>query len=87
MVAVNVSYALDHYAPLLLSLQDCNFVRETFTSITTQYCPKLEYNLRTVNAGLALISIGVMLCLVLWIFYANRPRREEVFVDRSEVKV
>ncbi|KAM0945908.1 putative transmembrane protein [Dioscorea sansibarensis] len=87
VVAVNVSYALDHYAPLLLSLQDCNFVRETFTSITTQYCPKLEYDLRMVNAGLALISIGVMLCLVLWMFYANRPRREEVFVDRSEVKV
>eukprot|EP00268_Persea_americana_P045738 TRINITY_DN4680_c1_g2_i7.p1 TRINITY_DN4680_c1_g2~~TRINITY_DN4680_c1_g2_i7.p1 ORF type:complete len:549 (-),score=68.72 TRINITY_DN4680_c1_g2_i7:556-2202(-) len=79
VAAVNVSYALDYYAPLVLSLQDCNFVRDTFTNITTLYCPHLEHYLKMVNAGLALISVGVMLCLVLWIVYANRPRREEVF--------
>lgn len=88
VAAVNVSYALDHYAPLLLSLQDCGFVRQTFNSITTDYCPDLEHGLNMVNIGLALISIGVMLCLILWIVYANRPRREEVFVTKlSEVKV
>lgn len=88
VAAVNVSYALDHYAPLLLSLQDCAFVRQTFNSITTDYCPDLEHGLNMVNIGLALISIGVMLCLILWIVYANRPRREEVFVTKlSEVKV
>jgi len=88
LAAVNVIYALDHYAPLLLSLQDCNFVRETFNSITTFYCPDLEHGLKMVNVGLALISIGVMLCLILWIVYANRPRREDVFVTTlSEVKV
>lgn len=79
VAAVNVSYALDYYAPLVLSLQDCKFVRDTFTTITTMYCPHLEQYLKMVNAGLALISVGVMLCLVLWIVYANRPRREEVF--------
>ncbi|XP_020251729.1 uncharacterized protein LOC109829067 [Asparagus officinalis] len=89
VAAVNVSYALDHYAPLLLSLQDCNFVRETFNSITTFYCPNLEHGLKLVNLGLAFISTGVMLCLILWIVYANRlRRREEVFVTTpSEVKV
>ncbi|KAJ6853644.1 uncharacterized protein M6B38_113470 [Iris pallida] len=88
VTAVNVSFALDHYTPLLLSLRDCHFVRDTFRSITTMYCPSLEHALRIVNAGLALISTGVMLCLVLWIMYANRPQREEVFVTtQSEVKV
>ncbi|KAK3024114.1 hypothetical protein RJ639_043573 [Escallonia herrerae] len=83
--AVNISYALEHYAPPLLSLQDCNFVRDTFRNITSDHCPPLEQHLRTVNAGLALISVGVMLSLALWMLYANRPRREEVFVKLSSL--
>ncbi|KAL4569407.1 hypothetical protein LXL04_025043 [Taraxacum kok-saghyz] len=77
--AVNISYALQHYAPPLLSLQDCNFVRETFRIITSDHCPPLEDRLRMVNTGLALVSVGVMFSLALWIMYANRPQREEVF--------
>lgn len=80
VMAANVSYALYYYTPLLLNLQDCKFVRDTFSTITTQYCPNLEGHLRLVCAGLALISTGVLLCLVLWVFYANRPRRVEEFV-------
>ncbi|KAL5726637.1 hypothetical protein ACHQM5_009664 [Ranunculus cassubicifolius] len=83
MTAVNVSYALYHYAPPLLGLSNCNFVRETFKTITSRYCPPLERYLQMVVAGLGLISVGVMLCLVLWIIYANRPQREEVFVKES----
>ncbi|XP_068643356.1 uncharacterized protein [Aristolochia californica] len=84
--AVNVSYALLHYGPLVLSLQDCNFVRDTFTTITTLYCSPLGRYLKLVNAGLALISVGVMLCLLLWIVYANHPLpREEVFVKQVSV--
>lgn len=81
VAAVNESYALEHYAPPLLSFQDCNFVRDTFQNITSSYCPPLGHHLKIVNAGLALISVGVLLCLVLWIMYANRPQREEVFVN------
>ncbi|KAL3636019.1 hypothetical protein CASFOL_020566 [Castilleja foliolosa] len=82
--AINVSYGLKHYTPPLLSLQNCNFVRETFRNITSSYCPPLEHNLRTVNAGLALISVGVMLSLALWMIYANRPQREEVFAGLTK---
>ncbi|KAF4394279.1 hypothetical protein CsatB_022970 [Cannabis sativa] len=85
VAAVNESYALEHYTPPLLSLQDCNFVRDTFRNITSSYCPPLDRHLKTVNAGLALISVGVLLCLVLWILYANRPQREEVFVKLSSL--
>lgn len=81
--AVNESYALEHYTPLLLSLQNCNFVRDTFKEITSSYCPPLNHYLRVINVGLGLISVGVLLCLVLWILYANRPQREEVFVKLS----
>ncbi|XP_062170720.1 uncharacterized protein LOC133876455 [Alnus glutinosa] len=83
VVAVNESYALEHYTPPLLSLQDCNFVRDTFKMITTSYCPPLGHYLKIVNAGLVMISVGVLLCLVLWILYANRPQREEAFVNLS----
>ncbi|KAL3830819.1 hypothetical protein ACJIZ3_019621 [Penstemon smallii] len=85
VAAVNVSYALEYYTPPLLSLQNCNFVRDTFKNITSNYCPRLEQYLRIVNAGLALISVGVMLSLALWILYANRPQREEeAFAKLSE---
>ncbi|KAK7308258.1 hypothetical protein VNO77_41860 [Canavalia gladiata] len=80
VAAVNESYALEHYTPLLLSLQNCNFVRDTFKEITSSYCPPLNHYLKVINVGLGLISIGVLLCLVLWILYANRPQREEEFV-------
>ncbi|XP_058181307.1 uncharacterized protein LOC131299743 [Rhododendron vialii] len=68
VAAVNVSVALQLYAPPLLSLQDCNFVRDTLQNITSSsnYCPPLEHDLQTVNAALALISVGIMLCLALW---------------------
>ncbi|XP_028790939.1 uncharacterized protein LOC114746824 [Neltuma alba] len=81
--AVNESYALEHYTPLLLNLQNCNFVRETFEEITSSYCPPLNHYLKVINAGLGLISVGVLLCLVLWILYANRPQREEEFAKPS----
>ncbi|XP_047965987.1 uncharacterized protein LOC125210479 [Salvia hispanica] len=83
LTALNVSYALEHYAPVLLNLQNCNFVRDTFRNITSSYCPPLDRYLRVVNAGLGLISVGVMLSLALWILYANRPQRVEVFAKLS----
>lgn len=73
VAAANESYALDYYAPRLLDLQNCNFVRDAFQEIATRYCPPLRRYLKMVEAGLGLISAGVMLCLILWIFYANRP--------------
>ncbi|KAJ8770280.1 hypothetical protein K2173_012750 [Erythroxylum novogranatense] len=83
VAAVNESYALEYYTPILLSLQDCKFVRDTFQEITRMYCPPLERYLKIVSAGLGLISVGVLLCLVLWMLYANRPQREEEFVKQS----
>lgn len=80
VAAVNESYALEHYAPPLLSLQNCDFVRETFQETTSSFCPPLNHYLEIIIAGLGLISVGVLLCLVLWILYANRPQKEEVFV-------
>ncbi|KAL6529188.1 hypothetical protein OROGR_014811 [Orobanche gracilis] len=81
--AVNVSYALEHYTPPLLSFQNCDFVRDTFLNITSSYCPPLGRYLRILNAGLVLISVGVMLSLATWIFCVNRPQSDEVFAKLS----
>ncbi|GAB4828801.1 hypothetical protein Ancab_018462 [Ancistrocladus abbreviatus] len=80
VAAVNVSYAIKHYTPPMLSLQNCNFVRDTFMEITSNYCPPLVRYLHMVDVGLGLISVGVMLCLIVWILEADRPQREEVSV-------
>ncbi|KAK2455867.1 envelope glycoprotein B [Trifolium repens] len=47
--AAKESYALEHYAPLLLSLQICNFVSDAFTGITSSYCPPLKHYLKIIN--------------------------------------
>ncbi|KAG6601253.1 hypothetical protein SDJN03_06486, partial [Cucurbita argyrosperma subsp. sororia] len=83
VAAVNESYALQHYTPPLLSLQNCNFVRETFHNITTGYCPYLHQHLKIVNIGLAMTSVGTLLCLLLWILYANHPQMGDVSAKLS----
>jgi hypothetical protein len=53
---------------------------DAFTGITSSYCPPLKHYLKIINVGLGLISVRVLLCLVLWILYANCPQRGEVSV-------
>lgn len=83
IAAVNISYALQHYTPPLLNLQNCDFVRDTFRNITVGYCPPLEHHLRIVNAGLGMISVGLMLSLALWILYAQRVEEEQVMFAKK----
>uniref|UniRef100_A0ACD5TRV2 Uncharacterized protein n=2 Tax=Avena sativa TaxID=4498 RepID=A0ACD5TRV2_AVESA len=80
--AANASYALHHYAPLMLNFQDCRFVRDTFSSIASQYCPPLEHDLRLVSAGLALLASGLVLGLLL-VLFADRPRIWEEVSEAS----
>ncbi|KAK2450613.1 transmembrane protein [Trifolium repens] len=79
--AVNVSYALYHYVPFLVELQDCTFVRQTFTDISNKYCPGLRHNSRWIYVGLVVVSAGVMLSLILWVIYA-RERRHRVYAKQ-----
>lgn len=79
--AVNVSYALYHYVPFLVELQDCTFVRQAFTDISQKYCPGLRHNSRWIYVGLVLVSAGVMLSMILWVIYA-RERRHRVYTKQ-----
>lgn len=76
--AITLSQGLNHYAPFLADLQDCTFVRDTFTSISEKECPGLEKFSKWIYTGLLMVSIAVMLSLVFWLVYA-RERRHRKF--------
>uniref|UniRef100_A0ACD5ZIJ8 Uncharacterized protein n=1 Tax=Avena sativa TaxID=4498 RepID=A0ACD5ZIJ8_AVESA len=75
---LNVSLGLYQYGPFLIQLQDCTFVRDTFTNISQNYCPGLELHSKWVYIGLVLVSGAVMLSLIFWVIYA-RERRHRVY--------
>ncbi|KAI4982800.1 hypothetical protein ZWY2020_023292 [Hordeum vulgare] len=75
---VNVSLGLYQYGPFLVQLQDCTFVRDTFSNISQNYCPGLERYSKWVYIGLVLVSTAVMLSLIFWVIYA-RERRHRAY--------
>ncbi|KAJ6363316.1 hypothetical protein OIU78_003483 [Salix suchowensis] len=76
--AVNLSYGLNRYGPFLVNLEDCTFVRETFTQINRSYCPSLRRYTQWIYVGLVIVSAAVMLSLIFWVIYA-RERRHRVY--------
>ncbi|KAF8400577.1 hypothetical protein HHK36_013876 [Tetracentron sinense] len=84
--AVNVSYGLYHYSPFLVELENCIFVRRTFSHIEREYCPGLQQYSRWIYIGLVMVSAAVMLSLIFWIFYARERRHRaytKEFIARS----
>ncbi|KAH0989514.1 hypothetical protein GBA52_000997 [Prunus armeniaca] len=75
---VSLSNALSNYAPILVELQDCTFVRETFSDIYRDHCPGLSRYSRWIYIGLVMVSTSVMLSLLLWVIY-GRERRHRVY--------
>lgn len=87
--AANVSSGLLKYGPFLVGLQNCSFVRDTFTVVHKDHCPGLTKFSRWVYIGLAVVSAAVMLSLVLWVLYARERRHRKytkLVVASSEVK-
>ncbi|CBI25576.3 hypothetical protein VitviT2T_016768 [Vitis vinifera] len=76
--AVNISYGLYHYGPYLVDLQDCTFVRQTFTVISDDHCPELRKYSKWIYTGLVMVSVAVMMSLIFWVIYA-RERRHRVY--------
>jgi len=80
MVAVvDVSYALHHCEPFLVDIQDCSFVRQTFSDISDDLCPGLRHYSKLICIGLALVSAAVMLSLILWVFNARERQQHPAY--------
>ncbi|KAL6911648.1 hypothetical protein ACP4OV_000453 [Aristida adscensionis] len=75
---VTVSRGLYQYGPFLIQLEDCTFVRDTFTNINQNYCPGLQRYSKWVYIGLVMVSSAVMLSLIFWVIYA-RERRHRAY--------
>ncbi|KAK4415405.1 hypothetical protein Salat_2647900 [Sesamum alatum] len=75
---VNVSYGLYRYGPFLVNLEDCSFVRKTFSDIHAEYCPGLRKYSQWIYSGLVMVATAVMLSLVFWVIY-GRERRHRVY--------
>ncbi|KAM0942713.1 putative transmembrane protein [Dioscorea sansibarensis] len=86
MIAVNLSNGLEQYVPFLVALQDCTFVRQTFTTINENNCPGLGRYSKWIYVGLAMVSSAVMLSLIFWVLYARERRHRaygKQFITRS----
>ncbi|CAN6459538.1 unnamed protein product [Victoria cruziana] len=75
--AVNVSYGLYRYGPFLVNLEDCSFVRDTFSAIGNTKCPGLRKYSEWVYIGLVLVSASVMFSLIFWVIYARERRHRK----------
>ncbi|XP_071693975.1 uncharacterized protein [Rutidosis leptorrhynchoides] len=75
---IKLSYGLFLYGPFLVDLQDCTFVRQTFTDISRDHCPSLRRNSNWIYIGLLMVSLAVLLSLVFWVIY-GRERRHRVY--------
>ncbi|KAL2346688.1 hypothetical protein Fmac_000688 [Flemingia macrophylla] len=80
---INVGNALYNFAPSLLELQDCTFVRETLSSISSDHCPGLRRYSRWIYIGLVMVSFAVMFSLIFWIVY-GRERRHRLYAKESK---
>ncbi|EAY95776.1 hypothetical protein OsI_17650 [Oryza sativa Indica Group] len=80
--AASISQGLYQYGPFLMELQDCSFVRETFTAISDNNCPGLELYSRHVYLGLLLISGAVMMSIVFWMVHTRQRRRRSLGLGR-----
>lgn len=83
VAAVNVSYGLYRYTPFLVNLEDCTFVRDTFTDIDRDHCPGLRKYSQWIYVGLVLVSAAVMFSLIFWVIYA-RERRHRVYTKSRD---
>ncbi|XP_061340988.1 uncharacterized protein LOC133287404 [Gastrolobium bilobum] len=78
---INVGNALYNDAPSLVELQDCTFVRETFSDIYRDHCPGLQRYSRWIYIGLVMVSFAVMFSLIFWVVY-GRERRHRLYTKK-----
>ncbi|KAD4384548.1 hypothetical protein R6Q59_011316 [Mikania micrantha] len=77
---IELGYTLCLFGPFLVDLQDCTFVRQTFTDISRDHCPGLCRYLNWIYVGLLMVSLAVMFSLIFWVIY-GRERRYRVYTN------
>lgn len=73
---VNVSYALYHYGPFLVELEECSFVRQTLKEISKNDCPGLKHHSRRIVVWLAMASAALMISSTFWVHHSAQKRKQ-----------
>ncbi|XP_065850025.1 uncharacterized protein [Euphorbia lathyris] len=76
---------LRNYGPFLSELEDCTFVRETFSDIYKNHCPDLQRYSQWIYVGLVMVSTAVLVSIVFWVIY-GRERRHRVHTKQSQAQ-
>lgn len=80
MATVNVSYALYHYGPFLVELEECSFVRDTLREIGKNDCPGLRHHSRWIVMWLAMVSVAFMVSSIFWVSIHHRSRNRVILI-------
>lgn len=72
--SMNVINSIYSNTPFLLDLENCQFVRDVFNTITTRYCGPLRKYSKWLYIGLALTSGGCMFAIPLWVVFSKRRK-------------
>ncbi|WCJ30346.1 hypothetical protein M5689_011912 [Euphorbia peplus] len=83
---LHVCDGLRNYGPFLSELEDCTFVRETFSDIYKDHCPGLQRYSKWVYVGLVMVSTSVLVSIVFWVIY-GRERRHRVYTKQFQGEV
>ncbi|RVW53869.1 hypothetical protein CK203_099651 [Vitis vinifera] len=73
-MAVNVSYGFYYYSPFLVDLADCDFVRQSFVTISKDHCPGLQSQSKWMYIGLVVVSAAVMISSIFWIAHGREQK-------------
>lgn len=73
-MAVNVSYGFYYYSPFLVDLADCDFVRQSFVTISKDHCPGLQSQSKWMYIGLVVVSAAVMSSSIFWIAHGREQK-------------
>ncbi|CAM8919625.1 unnamed protein product [Rhodiola kirilowii] len=82
--SISASLALYDNAPFVVSLEDCTFVRETFSNIVTHHCPGLKELSKLIYSGLIMVASAILLSLVFWVIL-GRERRKRAYTRQLMV--
>lgn len=85
LAAVNVSNGLREYTPFLVELEDCSFVRQTFSDLSAYHCPGLTRYSKLIYVALVIVSAAAMLSLIFWFICARERRQHAGDTKESEV--
>ncbi|KAF3450928.1 hypothetical protein FNV43_RR07017 [Rhamnella rubrinervis] len=72
---LNVSYALYHYGPFLVDVEECLSVRDAVREIGEDHCPSLRRHTICIAMLLAMVSASLMVSVIFWLLHSRHNQK------------